>query len=260
MPPVRPQRMALLSQFLIFVILLALLIELGRWVTRQTQTIGWLLTGDQNATMVGYYLLMFPGIVLHEASHYFTAKLLGIKVTNFRLGPRRHKNAKTVELGSVTVHSGGPIRDSLVGVAPFVAGTAVLLLVSYLVLDMTALGAAWDDQGWRGFIASAQGMPKTPDFWVWLYVIFAVSNAMMPSESDRKPWLLAGLYVAGIVLLAWVLGAFSFLSPSLWDSALGALQVLTLAFLFTVIVNAMIGTLLWIMATALVKYGEAQNR
>lgn len=251
--------MVLLSQFLIFVILLALLIELGRWVTRQVQTIGWLLTGDQNATMVGYYLLMFPGIVLHEASHYVTAKLLGIKVTNFRLGPRLRKNAKSVELGSVTVHSGGPIRDSLVGVAPFIVGTAVLLAVSYLVLDVSALGAAWDAQGWRGFIASAQAMPGTPDFWVWLYVIFTVSNAMMPSESDRKPWLLAGLYVAGLLLLAWLLGAFSFLSPDLWDHALGALQVLTLAFLFTVLVNTVVGTLLWIVATALLKYGEAQN-
>lgn len=252
--------MALLSQFLIFVILLALLIELGRWVTRQVQTIGWLLTGDQNATMVGYYLLMFPGIVLHEASHYLAAKLLGIKVTNFRLGPRRHKNAKTVELGSVTVHSGGTIRDSLVGVAPFVTGTAVLLLVSYLVLDVTALGAAWYDQGWRGFIASAQAMPQTPDFWLWLYVIFAVSNAMMPSASDRKPWLLAGLYVAGVLLLAWLLGAFSFLSPALWDNALGALQVLTLAFLFTVLVNLVVGGALWVAATTLLKYGETQSR
>jgi hypothetical protein len=136
----------------------------------------------------------------------------------------------------------------------------VLLLVSYLVLDVTALGAAWDDQGWRGFLASARAMPKTPDFWLWLYVIFAVSNAMMPSESDRKPWLLAGLYVAGVLLLAWLLGAFSFLSPALWDNALGALQVLTLAFLFTVLVNVVVGSVLWVVATALLKYGEAQNQ
>jgi len=248
--------MVLLSQFLIFVILLALLIELGGWVTRQVQTIGWLLTGDQNATMVGYYLLMFPGIVLHEASHYFTAKALGIKVTNFRLGPRR-KNAKSIELGSVTVHSGGAIRDSLVGVAPFIAGTAVLLAVSYLVLDVSALGAAWDDQGWRGFIASARAMPKTADFWLWLYVIFTVSNAMMPSESDRRPWLLAGLYVAGVLLVAWLLGAFSFLSESLWNNVLGALQVLTLAFLFTALVNVVIGAALWLVATALLKVNAA---
>jgi hypothetical protein len=252
--------MALLSQFLIFVILLALLIELGRWVTRQVQTIGWLVTGDENATMVVYYLLMFPGIVLHEASHYFTAKLLGIKVTSFRLGPRRHKNAKSIELGSVTVNSGGPIRDSLVGVAPFVAGTLVLLAVSYLILDVRALGAAWDATGWRGFLESIRSMPKTADFWLWLYLIFTVSNAMMPSESDRKPWLLAGLYVAGVLAVAWVLGAFSFLSDAIWNNVLGGLQVLTLAFLFTVGLNVVVGSALWAIATILLKISRAQVR
>ena len=251
--------MALLSQFLVFVITLALLIELGRWVTRQVQTIGWLVTGDENATMVAYYLLMFPGIVLHEASHYFAAKLLGIKVTAFRLGPRRHKNAKSIELGSVTVNSGGPIRDSLVGVAPFVTGTLVLLAVSYLVLDVNALGAAWDVQGWRGFADSARQMPKTADFWLWLYLIFSVSNAMMPSESDRKPWLLAGLYVGGVLVVAWLLGAFSFLSDSLWNNVLGGLQVLTLAFLFTDVLNVIVGSALWLIATALLKLSRAQS-
>jgi hypothetical protein len=162
-------------------------------------------------------------------------------------------------LGSVTVHSSGPIIDSLIGVAPFVAGTVVLLAVSYLVLDVTALGAAWEAQGWRGFLASAEAMPKTPDFWVWLYVIFAVSNAMMPSESDRRAWMLAGLYVAGVLVIAWLLGAFSFLSPVLWDNALGALQVLTLAFLFTVILNVIVGSALWLVATALLRLSQAQS-
>ena len=101
-------------------------------------------------------------------------------------------------------------------------------------------------------------MPKTADFWLWLYLIFAVSNAMMPSESDRKPWLLAGLYVAGVLVVAWLLGAFSFLSDSLWNNVLGALQVLTLAFLFTVVLNVIVGSVLWLIATALLKLQRAQ--
>ena len=224
------------------------------------QTIGWLLTGNANVTMIGYYLLMFPGILLHELSHFIVARLLGIKVTNFSLGPRRRKNSNTIELGSVSVYSGGTIRDSLVGVAPFIAGTVVLLLVSYLVFDVGALGRVWAAEGWKGFFGTIRTLPRTPDFWLWLYVIFAVSNAMMPSVADRQPWLLAALYVAGVLLVAWLLGAFSFLSPSLWDNAFGALQVLTLAFLFTVILNAIVGAVLWLVATTLLKLSDAQSR
>ena len=62
--------MSLISQFLAFTVVLFGLIELGRWVTRQVQTIGWLMTGDVDVTMIAYYLLMFPGILLHELSHF----------------------------------------------------------------------------------------------------------------------------------------------------------------------------------------------
>ncbi len=99
----------------------------------------------------------------------------------------------------MSVYSGGTIRDSLVGVAPFVAGTAVLLLVSYMVFDVEALGRVWASHGWGGFFKTVALLPQTPDFWLWLYIIFAVSNAMMPSAADRQPWLLAGIYVGGVV-------------------------------------------------------------
>jgi len=38
---------------------------------------------------------------------------------------------------------------------------------------------------------TASGRPgdllRVPDVWLWLYLIFAVSNAMLPSESDMQP-------------------------------------------------------------------------
>ena len=252
--------MSLLSQSLAFILIVVALIHLGRWVTRQVQTIGWLLSGDENVVMVAYYLLMFPGILLHELSHFVIARVLGIKVTDFRLGPRKRKNSNSIELGSVSVYSGGTIRDSLVGVAPFAAGTAVLLLVSYTVFDVGTLGSIWNAEGWSGFFRTVRTMPQTPDFWLWLYLIFTVSNAMMPSRADRKPWLLASLYAGGVLLIAWVLGAFSFLDASIRVNILDALQVLTLAFLFTAIVNMIGGFFLWVGATALLGLRQAQER
>lgn len=254
--PAEEFRMSLLSQSLAFAVTLIALILLGRWVTRQVQTIGYLFTGNASVAVIGYYLLMFPGILLHELSHYVTARILGIKVTDFSLGPRRRKNSNTIELGSVSVYSGGTIRDSLVGIAPFAAGTAVLLLVSYMVFDVGALGRAWVSQGWSGFFVTAVTLPETPDFWLWLYVIFAVSNAMMPSAADRQPWLLAGIYAGGVVLVAWVAGLFGTLSDRAWENVLGAVQVLTFAFLFTVLVNLAIGSVLWGIASILLRLAK----
>ena len=82
---------------------------------------------------------------------------------------------------------------------------------------------------------------------------------MMPSAADRQPWLLAGIYVAGVVVLAWVVGLLGYLTDAIWNNLLGALQVLTLAFLFTVIVNVVIGSVLWAVATILLRLSEAQG-
>ncbi len=251
--------MPLLTQFLAFAVTLIVLILLGRWVSIQVQTIGYLLSRNASVAMVSYYLLMFPGILLHELSHFITARLLGIKVTAFSLGPRRRKNSSAIELGSVVVYPGGPIRDSLIGVAPFVAGTVVLLFVSYLVFDVGALGRIWAAEGWSGFFRNVRTLPQTPDFWLWLYVMFAVSNSMMPSAADRQPWLLAGLYVAGVLVLAWIVGLFGYLSEAVWANVLGALQVLTLAFLFSVLVNVVVGALLWLIASLLLRWHAARG-
>ena len=140
--------MTLLPQFLAFASTLALMMVLSRWINRQVQIIGLRLSGDMNVAVMIYYLLMFPGIVLHELSHYLMARLLRMQVGSFALGPKKRRNA--IELGSVTVASGGAIRDSLVGLAPFLAGTAVLLLISYYVFDVAALGEAWRTAGWAG--------------------------------------------------------------------------------------------------------------
>lgn len=243
--------MPLLSQLISFVLTLAALTALSRWVALQVQRIGLRLTGNSQAAIMGYYLLLLPGILVHELSHLVMARLLGLKVGKFALGPKRRKN-NSVELGSVTVSSGGAVRDSLVGLAPFLGGTAVLLAVGYLVFDVATLGQAWTDGGWRGVLAAVDGIWRVPDFWVWAYVIFAVSNAMTPSPADRQPWLIAGLYAAFALVIAYLLGGLPVLPPSWGIQAANALQLLTLAFLFTLAFDLLAAALLWVIEALIV--------
>jgi hypothetical protein len=236
--------MPLLAQFVTFAVVLAALVALSRWISREVQILGMHLSGSSNVAVMGYYLLMFPGILLHELSHYGMARLLGLKVGKFTLGPRRRKDH--IELGSVTISSGGPLLDSIVGLAPFLTGTLVLLLVSYLVFDVAALGQAWSTAGWSGIVAQWERIRLVPDMGIWAYVIFVVSNAMMPSAADRQPWLIAGLYL-GIAFAAFaLLGGLARVTQSLQDELIGTLQILTLAFLFTVALNLVVAGVLGI--------------
>jgi hypothetical protein len=242
--------MSLLPQFLAFAATLTLMLLLSRWINRQVQVIGLRVSGDMNVAIMIYYLLMFPGIVLHELSHYLMARLLQMQVGSFALGPKKRRNA--IELGSVTVASGGSMRDSLVGLAPFLTGTAVLLLVSYYVFDVAAMGEAWRMGGWAGVLAKMNGLWRVPDFWVWAYVIFVVSNSMTPSESDRQPWVTAGIYLGIALLVVWLFGGFAALADAFSDQVAGALQVLTLGFTFTLVLDAVVAVLLWLLEQAVI--------
>lgn len=249
--------MTLLPQFLTFTLTLAVLMVLSRWINRQVQIIGLRVTGSSAITIMLYYLIMFPGILLHEVSHYVTAAVLGLKVGKFALGPKVRRNA--IELGSVTVSSGGPMRDSLVGLAPFIAGTLVLLLVSFQVFDAAAIGQEWTRAGWAGVLDQLDGVWLAPDFWVWAYVIFVVSNAMTPSAADRQPWLVAAVYVAVALLIAWLLGGLPILADAIGDEVAGTLQILTLGFVFTVGVNVVIAVFLWLMEALIISLQRGRS-
>lgn len=237
--------MSLLHQFLAFALTLALMLLLSRWINRQVQILGLRVSGSSDVAVMTYYLLMFPGIVLHELSHFLMARLLGLKVGKFTLGPKKRRNA--VELGSVTVSSGGSVRDSLVGLAPFLTGTVVLLLISYQVFDVGALGQAWAQGGWEAARREVEDLWRVPDVWLWAYVIFVVSNSMTPSPSDRQPWIVASIYLGITLLLVWLLGVLPILADALHAEVAGMLQVLTLGFLFTLAVNTVIAAVLWLV-------------
>ncbi len=236
--------MSLLPQAIAFAATVAALLFLSRWITRHVQVLGLLLTGDERAAQMVYYLLMLPGIVLHELSHVVVARLVGLRVGHFSIGPRPRGDF-SVELGSVTVSRADVFRESLVGLAPFVTGTAVLVLVGYRVFDVDALSAAWAADGLGGLLQASRAIWQAPDFALWAYLIFVVSNAMTPSASDRQPWFLAGIYVAVALAVAYLLIGLPALPGSLSAGAAIFLQVLTLAFLFTLILDLLVAAVMW---------------
>ena len=242
----------LFPQLVAFAVTLTALIALSQWITRQVQLIGLRLTGNERVALLGYYLLLLPGIVLHEVSHVLMAWLLGLKVGQFALGPKLQ--GRYVELGSVRVSSGGAVRDSLVGLAPFLGGTAVLLLVGYRVFDVATLGQAWHAGGWRAVMDTAGSVWQVPDFGIWAYVMFAASNAMTPSPADRQPWLTAGLYLALALAATYLLGGLPLLAGALAAHVAGALQLMTLAFIFSLALDLLAAALLWMVEAIIIEF------
>jgi Zn-dependent protease len=102
----------------VFWLLFALvaLIFLQRILHREIQAFFLILTRNPGVTQVIFALIFFPGVFLHELSHFIMAKLLGVRTGSLSLIPKPMPNGR-LRLGYVETASGGVVRDSLVGLA-----------------------------------------------------------------------------------------------------------------------------------------------
>ena len=132
-------------------------------------------------------------------------------------------------------------KDSLVGLAPFLMGSGLLLYVGFRVFDLGGTGAAWQNgQTVRGLAHFFSGL-GAPDSWLWLYLAFAVSNAMMPSESDRQPWASLILFLGLLTGAALLFGGLPTLSPETTTWLARSFTTLAYAFGFAVVVDLVFG-------------------
>lgn len=222
--------------FALFFILLAGLWWLSWRIGLLIQEVVYLLTGSGDLAMVILFLVYLPGILTHEASHWLVARILGLKTSKFRVWPKYARN--TIGLGSVTVSSGGAFYDSLVGLAPLMIGSALIVLIGEQVFDTQTVTFAWrTGKLLDGLTFVLDGLAHRPDSLLWSYLLFAVANAMMPSASDRAPLRSLGIYIIFIGVLFVLIDQSGRNLVLLLNYLLGPIQLLTGAFFLVVAID-----------------------
>lgn len=179
---------SLLAGLLWLVGLLLVFLAVQRWLHRQIHAILLILTRHPSLSLGLFSLIFFPGVLLHEASHYLMAVLLRVRTGRFSLIPTVLPDG-TLRLGYVETARTDVLRDALIGSAPLVTGgIGVALIGIYLIPVFPWFG--WINQGkWEQVWVALRALPGQPDFWLWFYLGFAISSTMLPSASDRRAWL-----------------------------------------------------------------------
>lgn len=222
--------------FLWFVALLVPLVWLKREITSRLLHTGWLLFHHEQAAVLLYFLIMWPGVLIHELSHLVVATLLGVRAGGLSVRPKVRRDG--LQLGSVQVARTDFVRESLIGLAPLVGGCLVILLVAGLGFEMPLESRA-DMLGRLSVVARDAGdLVRQPYAPFWLYLIFATSNAMLPSPSDRQPWQTLLMFV-GIVAISvlFLNGGLPRVPDDVVTGIVRAVDLLALAFAFTLIVD-----------------------
>jgi hypothetical protein len=216
-----------------------------RWTERQVhrhlQQFGRQVTGNRTVALVAYAVLLFPGVVLHEVSHWLLARLLGVRTGRISLLPTRGKDGELV-LGSVEYHVAGldPVRESLVGAAPLIAGCTALFLIANHLYGVAAATEAFTSGALRPIADLLLAGWRKPDFMLWFYLVFTIANAMMPSPADRRAWPAFMALLALVVVVLLILGWGDWLLPRLAGASAGLAGTLGTTLTLTSGVNLLI--------------------
>ncbi|MFN8399026.1 MAG: hypothetical protein U0X74_03345 [Anaerolineales bacterium] len=190
-----------LTGLLWFAFLLVPLVYLQRLLHREIQIIFYLLTRNKPLTIAIFSMIFFPGVFLHELSHFLMAKLLGVRTGKFSLLPKSLDTGH-LQLGYVETEQTDILRDSLIGLAPIIAGTLFVAYAGFVQLRLDTLWHVFSNGQSELFWMGLRLLPTVPDFYLWFYLTFAVSSTMLPSESDRHAWLPLGMWIGALLILA----------------------------------------------------------
>lgn len=196
----------LLAQLLI---VLGLLLWADRWLHRHLQGVILLLTGDEEIALWLYAAILLPGVILHELSHAIVAKLVGVKIGRISILPKRQ--GKRIQLGFVPIHETDFLRASLIGGAPLLAGSVAVIAIGYLVFGTPELVNALSEGNWRAGVENLIAVFQASDLWLWVYLVFAISNTMLPSRSDIHAWPYLGFVGVVVIVIVVLLGGSALL-------------------------------------------------
>jgi hypothetical protein len=215
--------------FLLCLLFLVPLLVFQRGLHREIQSIFLLITRRVDISYMIFALLFFPGILLHETSHFIMARLVGVRTGKFSLLPKPMENGK-LQLGYVETASTDLFRDALIGLAPLLTGGAFVIYAGIYKLNVEVILESLQSHMPSDMLKALANAMSGADFWVWFYLTFTVSSTMLPSASDRRAWgplALIGIFVAGLLLLAGLGGWFlDNLVPYLNQAMLVAASVL----------------------------------
>lgn len=130
-------------------------------------------------------LLFLPGTIIHELSHAIMAKLLFVHVGRMELMPQLH--GESLKLGSVEVGKTDIVRNFLIGIAPFVVGTILILFILHYAFSSELIGL--------NLITA-----------LILLFTFIVANTMYSSKKDMEGALEFFLLVVAPILTLYFLG------------------------------------------------------
>ena len=184
---------------LLSAVVVVLIFLLSRRLYQQIFSFFYLLIKNKNWAIKLLVMILLPGTIVHELSHFLTAAVLGVRVGTICLFPKIKESGKVIA-GETQIAQCDPIRYSIIGLAPFFIGMIIIYSISKLLFFksinfvgayLPPLNQVWDILTSFDIVAV-----------FFILLLFWVSNTMFSSKKDLQMIAipLVFLYIIGFVL------------------------------------------------------------
>lgn len=172
--------------------------ELERWLHRHIFKVGWLVTQNFQTTTILYYTFFLPGLFVNQLMIWLVAGMLDVRAERAISWPEKQ------EIGSLRLDfvriskKAGPLRTAIIEIAPLLGGIFIVWFVANNILNV---GEAFSvaDGTLSSFNEAISRLTSAPAFWLWIYFMFTVANAMMPDPKIMRGWVWGVAVFTGIV-------------------------------------------------------------
>ncbi|MAU11206.1 MAG: hypothetical protein CL607_15405 [Anaerolineaceae bacterium] len=192
--------------------------RIERWLHQHIFKVGWLLTQNYETTTILYYTFFLPGIILHEVIYWLVAGLLDVRAERSIKWPERQEvgelHLNFVQLARRT----GRIQKAIISAAPLISGLVIVWLMATHIFDIAGFMTTISSGDLNDVSAGFSQLLGTPDFWLWFYILFTISNTMFPHlPKDLQGWraIIASLAVAAAILVILGIGNAIFAALSM---------------------------------------------
>jgi len=209
---------------LVFGLELAILYAAGSYAMGRLMAFSGFGGGGIAPGRIAFFLLVFPGVVLHESAHYLACLLTGTKVSRFAaFSPRRAADGRLV-LGYVRHERRAFPIGAVIGLAPILLNPLGILLVTALITPLTLSEVADPSLETLKNGLAGRFLAETPLLAaVWAYLSLSLALGSVPSREDLSSLPAVLLVFGGGVFL---LGLFRVGSENVFSSAIYDLAAL----------------------------------
>ncbi len=205
-PTPTPGLIDLLGPFLVVGVLLYILGQMRRWLYQHIFKVGWLLTKNLRSTTALFYTIFLPGVVVFEFFYWLAAGIFDVRAER-SLGWPESQQVAELRLNFVKVAKNiGRLRLAAITLMPFVACVLIIWWVAQSQLGIEAFAGALRERGVRALGPALGQLFSTPDFFLWVYLLFTIGNTMMPRWEDLRGVRVLLIAVGVLVVILFALG------------------------------------------------------